>query len=349
MKSMVSSDSTDKVGAGRNIVHRNERSFKRGSLMFIEGEMGTEMFIIRRGKVRVLKQEGDKAIELAVLGPGSVLGELSLLDHQPRGATAQVIEDCTATVIDETTLNATLAVVPSWLSNIINVVVKRLRDTMARTTKDIIEKSVGGVIKVLLLMFEKDGEVFGDERRLSLKAVKEAVHTTIGVGDIEAENVFLHLILKNMLLIRKNDAGEEYLVLKDVNVLQAYMNYLRAKQRGAKLPGEDFDEQTFKLVWYILQAGKKNGRRVKEHIVRIGVQQVQIEMTRASLDGTRVFIAPESLDALEAAKAIIIERSTTQSAHGTHAHDVILYNEQTLAKLDILRQWLPVFREDVKF
>jgi CRP-like cAMP-binding protein len=349
MKSTLSASSKDKVGAGRSIVSRNERSFKRGNLMFIEGEMSTEMFILRNGKVRVLKQEGEKSIELAVLGAGSVLGELSLLDHQPRGATAQVIEDCSATIIDETTLNATLAAVPNWLSNIISVVVKRLRDTMTRTAKDVVEKSVGGVIKVLLLLYETNCEVIDGVRRLALKASKEAIHATIGIGEMEAENVFLHLILKNMVQIRKNDAGGEYLLFKDIAVLQMYMNFLRSKQRSVKMMGENFDEEMLNLVRFIRQAGSKNGRRLKENVVKIGVQQVELEMSRESLDGKRLFVIPERLDELENSRAVIIEHSASQPTPGSRARDMIIYNEETFVRLDLLAKWLPTFREDVKF
>jgi CRP/FNR family transcriptional regulator, cyclic AMP receptor protein len=350
MKSTLpSSSSKDKVGAGRSIVNRNERTFKRGSLMCIEGESSAEMFILRTGKVRVLKQEGEKAIELAVLGAGAVLGELALLDHQPRGATAQVVEDCTATIIDEATLNATLAAVPTWLANIIQVVVKRLRETMARTSKDVVEKSVGGVIKVLLLLFEKESPGQDGERRLSLKSAKEAIHATIGIGDMEAENVFLHLILKNMLLIRKNDGGEEYLLLTNPSVMLMYMNFLRSKQRGAKLPGEDFNPETLNVIRYIVQTGRKSGRRVKENILRVGVQQVELEMARESTETKKVFIAPETLDALEGAKAVVIERPDSQASKTSHARDVIMYNEESLGRMEILQQWLPTFREEIKF
>jgi len=346
MKSITRGSSKDKVGAGRSVVHRNERTFKRGSLMFIEGELSTEMFIIRSGKVRVLKQEGENSVELAVLGPGSVLGELSLLDHQPRGATAQVIEECTVTVIDETLLDSTLAAVPPWLANIIKVVVKRLRDTMARTERDIVEKSVGGALRVLLLLCESEGNETEGEKRLPLKRAKEAVHAAIGIGDVETENVFLHLILKDMLFIRKNEAGSEYLVFKDLDVMQSYMNYLRAKQRGGKMMGEELDEEALQVVRYIVIAGQKNGRRVKDSIVRIGVQQVGLEMNR---DGKKVAVQPETIDTLAGMKAVVRESATTQSTHGSHTRDVIVYNEDTLKKIELLHQWLPTFREDVRF
>jgi hypothetical protein len=43
-------------GPGSPYVNRNERVFRRGSLIFIEGETSTEMYILKSGRVRILKQ-----------------------------------------------------------------------------------------------------------------------------------------------------------------------------------------------------------------------------------------------------------------------------------------------------
>ena len=342
----ISQKSKDKIGSGRNITKINERIYKRGSLMFIEGESSTEMFIIRSGKIRILKQEGDKTVELALLGPGSVLGELSLLDHQPRSATAQVVEDLKATVIDENIFNHTMKTVPNWLSNIVQVVVKRLRDTMKKTSDSIVQKSVAGVIKILLLLYKSEAKEYNGEKRIYVARTKDVISSTIGIGDIETENVFLHLILKNMLFIRKDDAGREYIVLSDYNVLQLYMNYLRTSQRGIKMLGEDLPESAVNLIQVIIDAGEKGSKEVKPGIKRIGVPQIEIELQR---QGKGQYIDLDALDALLDGKVIFREQGAVKTTHQTHKQAVVLYNENTLKKLIVLHIWLAKFKEEIKF
>ncbi len=342
MKSAASAHS--KVGSGRNITNRNERHFKRGALMFIEGETSAEMFIVRSGKVRILKQEGDKALELAVLGPGSVLGELSLLDHQPRSATAQVVEDVIATVIDESLLEQTLRAVPNWLANIILLVVSRLRNTMKRTADSVVENSVGGVIRILLLLFESESYEQEGERRLRIDCAKQAINGAIGIGDLETENVFLHLILKELINIRKNDAGQEYIIIREPEALRMYMSYLRAKRRGGKLPGEGFSPEAIALVGDILQAGEKNGRIIKDAVFRIGVAQAALEQER---DGRGHHLDPNLLDILTGERIVVVEQSKTKTAHGSHHNDVIIYNREVLQRILDLQKWLPLFEEKV--
>ena len=342
----VSQKLKDKIGSGRNITKINERIYKRGSLMFIEGESSTEMFIIRSGKIRILKQEGDKTVELAVLGPGSVLGELSLLDHQPRSATAQVVEDLKATVIDEKLFNHTMKTVPTWLANIVQVVVNRLRDTIKKTSDSIVQKSVAGVIKILLLLYKSDAKEYNGEKRLFVARVKDVISSTIGIGDVETENVLLHLILKDMLFIRKDDAGREYIIISDTDVLQLYMNYLRASQRGIKMLGEDLPESAVDLIQVVIEAGEKGGKEVKPGIRRIGVPQIEIELQR---QGKGQHIDLDALDALLDAKVVFKEQDAIKTSHQTHKRVIILYNEKTLQKLVTLHIWLPKFKEEIKF
>jgi CRP/FNR family transcriptional regulator len=338
--------SEDKVGSGKNVLNRHERLFKRGTLMFIEGESSAEMFIIRSGKIRIFKQEGEGTVELAILGPGSVIGELALLDHQPRSATAQVLEDTLVTVIDEDLFTRTIEKIPPWLASLIQLVVKRLRDTMKRTCDGIIIKSIAGVAKVIHLLHESKSITINNERVIPLIDVKQAVFAVIGLGGMEVENIFLHLIFKDMLLIRKSETGKEYIFVKNPEILLLYINYLRAHNRGATITGELFDEQTFELIGFILAAGEKNGRKEQNHLVRIGVQQVEIEIER---NGKGRFVNFDSLDKLVEAKLVLKQESSTETDYGKHKRAVLMYNDETLGKVHLLHQWLPVFKEEIRF
>lgn len=337
---------SSKIGTQKNITQRNEKTFKRGGLMFIEGETSTEMYILRSGKVRILKQEGDNTIELAVLGPGSVLGELSLLDHQPRGATGQVLEEVVATVIDEDLFVRTLAQIPSWLTNIIKLVVKRLRDTMKKTSDDVVNKSIAGAIRVLLLQNNNEGFKKDEMPCVLLFRTKELVYSIIGLGSLEAENVLFHLILKDMIMIRKNESGQEYILLKNIEVLQLYMNYLRSKQRGGTLVGEGLSEKAGGLIDMVLTTGEKGGKKIQASLYSIGQAQIELEMEKA---GKGRFLDLDAVDELIASKIIVRQDEATESKYGTHKRSTFVYNAETLKRVRLLNLYLPIFKEEVKF
>src|SRR5262245_64905698 len=72
-------------------------SFRAGQEIFREGEPGDLMYVVREGEV-TLRVKG-QVVE--TLGPGGVLGEMALIEHAPRTATAAARTDCKLVPIPE--------------------------------------------------------------------------------------------------------------------------------------------------------------------------------------------------------------------------------------------------------
>lgn len=76
-------------------------SYPEGFRVFSEGQAGTSMYLIEKGRVRISKTapgHGEEA--LAILGPGNVFGEMAVLDGSPRSADVVVHEATDLLVID---------------------------------------------------------------------------------------------------------------------------------------------------------------------------------------------------------------------------------------------------------
>ncbi len=69
-------------------------SFKKGELIFSEGDLGSEMFIIQNGKIRIFKNIDGFDQTLTVLEKGDFFGEMSILEGMPRSASVEAEEDC---------------------------------------------------------------------------------------------------------------------------------------------------------------------------------------------------------------------------------------------------------------
>ena len=70
-------------------------SFRKGDLIFKEGDYGISMYKIIEGKIRIFKESGDREVSLATLGQGEIIGELTFLSgpNVPRSASAKAMED----------------------------------------------------------------------------------------------------------------------------------------------------------------------------------------------------------------------------------------------------------------
>src|SRR5438477_12071263 len=85
------------------LFQRFGKEFKRGEVLFREGEPGKEMYVIQTGKVNITKKVRDTEKILATLGAGEFLGEMAILNNKPRSAGAVMAEDGKLLVIDPKT------------------------------------------------------------------------------------------------------------------------------------------------------------------------------------------------------------------------------------------------------
>ncbi len=69
------------------------RRFRRGEVLFHQGDPGDSLFIVASGAVKIVlpSEDGDEAI-LTTVRPGEFFGELALLDGAARSATAIALE-----------------------------------------------------------------------------------------------------------------------------------------------------------------------------------------------------------------------------------------------------------------
>jgi len=68
-----------RVSAGHVIVH--------------QGELGTKLFMIAKGEVRVLRQGRHGDVEVARMRDGDFFGEMCILEHLPRSASVQAVTE----------------------------------------------------------------------------------------------------------------------------------------------------------------------------------------------------------------------------------------------------------------
>lgn len=103
-------------------------SFSRGDSIFVEGELGTEMFIVQEGEVHIRKRLGDEMRTLSVLEKGDFFGEMSVIESQPRSADAVAATDVSLLVINGTRFNEMLRKNPEIAIRIIRKYSRRLRE-----------------------------------------------------------------------------------------------------------------------------------------------------------------------------------------------------------------------------
>ena len=101
---------------------------KAGRVLMREGAVGREFFIVVSGNVRV-ERNGRKVNEL---GPGDFLGEIALIDHGPRTATATAADACRLLVLDIGGFRTLVSKYPTVQGKIMKALAERLREAQPR-------------------------------------------------------------------------------------------------------------------------------------------------------------------------------------------------------------------------
>ena len=101
-------------------------------LIFEEGALGTEMYIVQQGKVAILKEFKGREQQLALLGQGDFFGEMSVLEDLPRTASARAVTDCRLLEINSSTFDQMLRKNPEIAVRMMRKLSRRLRETDMR-------------------------------------------------------------------------------------------------------------------------------------------------------------------------------------------------------------------------
>lgn len=98
-------------------------SFSAGDIVFAEGEFGDTMYVVLNGHVEI--HVGGKMLEVA--GPGTVIGEMALINLSARSATAVAQGDCTLMPVDEKQFFSLVLRRPRFALTVMEIMANRLR------------------------------------------------------------------------------------------------------------------------------------------------------------------------------------------------------------------------------
>lgn len=110
------------------------QSFAKDSLIIQEGDVGEEMFVVIRGKVEIYAGDWDSRMSIAILGPGDNFGEMAVVRHGFRSASARAMEDTELLILDAKSLYRIQKRYPRIASAIFLNLTRILSDRLQITT-----------------------------------------------------------------------------------------------------------------------------------------------------------------------------------------------------------------------
>ena len=159
---------------------RVQRYSARNAVVW-EGDVGGALFFILSGYLKAVSQgaDGNEAL-LSVMGPGEVVGELSVLDGHPRSASVIALEAAELAVVEREPLLGLVRQSPALALGLIAVLTARVRNLSKRCENISLLDIPARLAEVLLSLAERHGERSGDNVRIPVRLSQQDLGNMVG-------------------------------------------------------------------------------------------------------------------------------------------------------------------------
>jgi CRP-like cAMP-binding protein len=192
-------------------------SLKADQTLFVAGDEGDGCYRVEEGllKASIAAPAGGERI-LAILGPGSVVGELSMIDGGPRSASVTALRDSKLSFVGRTAFEAFGQSRPDLYRHVATLLARRLRDTDDALVATNFLSVKGRVARALLSLADAFGRDVGQGQTLIRQKVSQS--DLAAMAGIARENVSRVLHEWETRSLVKRLAG--YYCLENRSVLQ---------------------------------------------------------------------------------------------------------------------------------
>lgn len=101
-----------------------EQTFKKNEVLCREGDVSTDIYLLKSGKLLACSVQGTKVTALARISPGEFVGELSFFDGKARASHVVALEDSKVIMIPKHELSSLL---PNWYQQVGKNLTKKIR------------------------------------------------------------------------------------------------------------------------------------------------------------------------------------------------------------------------------
>jgi len=197
-----------------DLVEKFGVQYERDSIIFKEGEPGTEMFIIQKGEVMIIKKSKEQDFVLAILKNGDFFGEMALFTDSDRVATAIASTDSLILKIDKTSFDYMIQSNIPFATRMIKMLCERLYKADQKISELASLSPDMQILKAIMNYWKLEGrkEQSGE---LLLFNYKEFLAKSASELDMPPEGIqrhILHLKTNNLVDFKKDRSGNLYLV-----------------------------------------------------------------------------------------------------------------------------------------
>jgi len=134
------------------------REFKNGELIYLEGEVGENIYIIESGLVKLYRSnEAGNQYILRLLKEGDFFGELVLFKEEKLSSSAEAVGDCSICLIAKDELEKLIKSSPELSHKLLSAITSRLNKTENKLQSLALEDAKEKTMRLLLELVKENG------------------------------------------------------------------------------------------------------------------------------------------------------------------------------------------------
>ena len=212
------------MGAENLLLQKFGKTVPAGTVLFKDGESGSQMYVIHSGKVKITKKVGNIEKTLAILPAGEFFGEMAILNNEPRTASAVVEEDSQLLVIDPKTFEAMIKGNSEISLRMIKKLSQRLKQADEQIENLMIKDNNTKVVSTLAKLADNEGENTDEGVKIKITVADLATKTGL-------EQTKITEILNKIIKARLINVGGDCIIVSDVIKLRKFLDFLALKEQ----------------------------------------------------------------------------------------------------------------------
>jgi CRP/FNR family cyclic AMP-dependent transcriptional regulator len=209
-------------------VHRLGHDFPRGHVLFRDGDVGREMYVVQSGKVRISKLVRDVDKTLVVLGTGEFFGEMSILNNATRSATATISEDARLLVIDPKMFESMVRGNAEIAVRMIKKFASRLQEADEQIENLLLRDANSRVVHALSHLASREAARQNLAAGLTVKVPMTAKDLA---GRVGLETGMVEQVLQRLLQGKLVETTEQSLIVHNPARLKDFLGFLEMKEK----------------------------------------------------------------------------------------------------------------------
>lgn len=182
----------------------SKQRYHKDNLILIEEEIGSTMFVILEGRVKISRISDDgREVILSILSEGDFFGEMSLLDGQTRSANVTAIEEAELLVIRREDFLQMLRDYPQIAINLLKELAQRIRKSDEHIKSLSLQDATGRVASTLLRIAEDSGVFRKGQVEISELPLQQDLANMAGTSRETISRVIKSLMVQGYLKIQK--------------------------------------------------------------------------------------------------------------------------------------------------